>query len=159
MSMPIRRVLLSLLALVTGAVLVPLTTATPSYAAGCYNTGCDDVGPKAAGCWDDYQVVASGGEGSTQLRYSPSCRAYWAFTRNGPRYWSTWVHLEMEEFVGHGTSGSWVFRRRLIQQVAAGSDAEWTNALGSRNGTFRFRALWVDTFNGGLIATPWASGR
>ncbi|MEI5673422.1 MULTISPECIES: hypothetical protein [unclassified Nocardioides] len=137
--------------------------ATPAQAVGCVGKACDDQGPKGNGCFADRVNVASGGGNDTRLFYSPACHAFWAWSRNGAAYWSTEVHLEMEEYVQKDSvTYVWVPRKRLTIKkptMQSNPDPEWTNALGARTSSFRFRALWVDKSGGlGPVVTPWAFG-
>ena len=75
------------LALGGAALAVPTASAA---APSCYNDGCYGLDPKATGCAADAFTVASqgvsGDRGMLQIRYSKTCRAFWArYTApNGP---------------------------------------------------------------------------
>lgn len=161
------RIVLSILFATASFLTVSIQTATPASAAGCWNTGCDNKGPKAMGCRADQKTLTSGGGGAIQLRYSDACRAMWAYAAHAPYFWDEEIHLEMQKKV----DGKWVFKRRLTVQFEVGGGADWTNMLGSRWGRpyikgvqyaagFRFRALQVDPAGGqGIVwATKWAHG-
>ncbi|UUW90966.1 hypothetical protein [Pimelobacter simplex] len=162
MRIGIARLCAALIMLVLTTTFLQATTSSPAQAAGCYGTGCDDKGPKGNGCFADRVSVASGGDNYTRLYYSRACNAFWAWSKNGQLYWGTEVHLEMQALVSKGGSVyQWEFRKRLIinkPTMQSNSDPEWTNALGARTNNFRFRALWVDSAGGGIVATPWARG-
>lgn len=157
------RLFTAFLASLVAVVGLQVTVSAPAEAVGCTGKACDGQGPKGNGCFADQVNVASGGGNSTRLYYSRACNAFWAWSKNGALYWSSEVHLEMEEYVQKdNVTYVWVPRKRLtIKKGAVQShpDPEWTNALGARTSSFRFRALWVDgpgEFS--PVVTPWALG-
>lgn len=101
----------------------------------CTNTTCDYRGPQGSGCFDDDLLSAS--KGGARLRYSPACHAFWAYVPNEPSSGSIEISLEMQRRV----DGVWVDVERLFATQSVGDGPDWTNALGARNKSFRFRAI------------------
>lgn len=137
-----------------------IVTAPAASAVGCSGVGCDNLGPKGNGCFNDQKVLASGSSNYTRLYYSDACHAMWAWSKNGARDWDTQIQLEMEEYVQlDSVTYVWKFRKRLIATKGYEEASDWTNALGARTSKFRFRAIWADPFGGlPMVATPWALG-
>src|SRR5207245_7243695 len=76
--------------------------ATPSYAAGCYGTGCIGKDPQANCSESPITTLESrtlrgvgGSPYSIQLRYSPTCLAFWArgIREDCAILQTLWVHI------------------------------------------------------------------
>lgn len=69
---------IALLALVFGLSIAPMgPDGDVAYAASCSYLSCTDKDPVSSGCNDDARTVATTGGGG-DLRYSPTCHAFWA---------------------------------------------------------------------------------
>ena len=115
--------------------LIPL--AGTSYAAGCYATSCDNLGPVSQGCDGDAvtKTSATARNNSSlkvELRWSPTCQAAWARVSDpeGGQWWDRYGSIE--KWSGYGTG----FQRSLsVKFPNPGTD--WTNMLGSSTAYYR----------------------
>ena len=102
--------------------------ATPSYAAGCYGTGCTGKDPQANCSESPITTLESrtlrgvgGSPYSIQLRYSPTCLAFWArgIREDCAILQTLWVHIAEEQQKSIILDGerTWVTSRVQRSQV------------------------------------------
>lgn len=137
---------------------LPLLAAfsAPAQAAGCYGADCDNRGPSANGCMSDDKVIAQGGGGMVELRYSSACKAFFAYSPYGGDTFDSEIHLEMRKKV----DGQWKVLKRIktIHEASPGWTADWTNMLGARTSKYQFRAIWHSPHSYTTWYSPWAVG-
>lgn len=111
-----------------------LTLAGPvssASAAGCYGSGCTGKDPQATGCSADATTIKrvaapSRDYGYGDLRYSPSCGAYWVKTVS----WSTSVPIGGSVYGEVSVNGTWVplWAENTPGYLAGGS--QWSPMIG-----------------------------
>ncbi|MFF8378575.1 DUF2690 domain-containing protein [Streptomyces sp. NPDC015661] len=130
--------------------LIPL--AGTSYAAGCYGTGCDNLGPVSQSCDGDATTKATAyadGGLKAELRWSAACQAAWVRVTDssGGQWWDKYGYIE--KWSGYGTG----FVRSLsVKFPNPGSD--WSNMLGGSS--YYYRTCIKDTGTGHIdCSTFW----
>ena len=121
-------------ALAAAAVAAGLLTLTgpvsSASAASCYGSGCTNRDPQATGCSADAYTVDSAPApdrdfGKGDLRYSPSCGAYWIRAVS----WSTSVEISGTVYGEASVNGTWVpFWAENAPMVAGGTS--WSPMIG-----------------------------
>ena len=106
------------------------------------------------GCFDDDVRAAASIDNVVVLRYSAACHAFWAKSPQAPASGAGEISLEMQD---RQPDGSWITVRTLYEQQLATDGPDWTNALGARNASFRFRGLYR-TPSGSIYYTRWVTG-
>lgn len=137
----------------TTAVAGPLSSA-PKVTAACKGKGCDNVGPKGAGCFATQRRVYNTVGSEAELMYSGACQAFWARSQIRSQFWAQEVHIEMQRRV----DGRWKHARRLTQLKPVDVAPDWTNALGRRTKAFRFRAVLKGNGGSRNYYTAWKRG-
>ncbi|MEU7663878.1 DUF2690 domain-containing protein [Streptomyces lincolnensis] len=114
------------------AVLIPL--GGTSYAAGCNSTGCDNKGPMAMDCSDQYTTTARTVNNNNrigELRWSSTCDAAWVrvYNESSNPVYNAYGYIEK-----YNSSGT-LLRSLSVAVPSSGND--WSNMLGGASYQYR----------------------
>lgn len=116
-----------------------------AYAASCSYGGCTGKDPVAQGCGGDARTVATGGGSLIELRYSPSCRAYW--TRKQGPHTSCSVTSTLRVYKFNSDKGLLGYRSK---SVCNHTGNVWTPMIGASTGSSNY-------FQGALLNSTWGN--
>lgn len=130
----VRKAVAAVAALAALAVGVPLATATPAAAATCFGSACAGADPQATGCYSDGQIKDArdfhedGLDLVIQLRYSPTCNAFWTRAVAGTGLSYDFGNTHYAQMRGYSPSNSSSLYYRYYTGIQRGTTT-WTKMI------------------------------
>lgn len=149
-----RNVIVRLGAVVLLATAALVATAQPSMAASCSGSSCAGKNPQTQGCSGDGATKKeySSDIVTVQIRYSPSCDAFWTRVQAGTGpdpFCNVWAIIVQERYLYSRPDGEYFWQRTSQQRLATPHYASchtgqlnWTYMIADST-VDRYKACWT----------------